>query len=88
MTGTKKMPPPMTLEMTIAAASSGPRRRCEMLVRRKAAPTYWARTWRGMSNVPISTHCDALCLAKMCTRTSWNAECFRMSARDCGGSPV
>ena len=27
MTGTKKMPPPMTLEMTIAAASSGPRRR-------------------------------------------------------------
>src|SRR5258708_3538082 len=27
MTGTKKMPPPMTLEMMIAAASSGPRRR-------------------------------------------------------------
>jgi hypothetical protein len=27
MIGTKKMPPPMTLEMTIAAASSGPSRR-------------------------------------------------------------
>jgi hypothetical protein len=27
MIGTKKMPPPMTLEMTIAAASTGPSRR-------------------------------------------------------------
>ena len=37
MTGTKKMPPPMTLEMTIAAASNGPSRRASVAASGDAA---------------------------------------------------
>ena len=70
----------MTLEMTIAAASSGPRRRSSAGRTRAARCCEEGKTppcdellreqlaWN--VNCPISTHCDELCLANRCTRIS------------------
>src|SRR4029078_151522 len=60
MIGTKKMPPPMTLEMTMAAASMGPSRRSMADDEAGGAAARGARDTSGLLSQQLPRHRDAL----------------------------
>ena len=83
MIGTKKMPPPMTLEMTIAAASSGPRRRSRWTAGRRGAHLLGqdlARNVVGRDLHPLRWSCAWRRCGRACPGTGSSSACRRATA--------